>query len=200
MMPPGHVATTWGVAVALQQNNPRLARLDYRLLAVCALLPDLIDQPLAILVFTQSHTSQLIFHSLLINLALLVVALLWWRAAVPYVLAFAGHVVLDRMWNHTESFWWPIYGWNVFWQYKPMNTPTEMVNVYLDIITRYPQVWVIELIAILFFVWFGLRFKLYLWERLKYFMWTGRIDLFLDNDGKNKTPAQASIQPAPGSG
>ena len=78
-----------------------------------------------------------------------------------------------------------------------MNTPEEMVNVYLDIITRYPQVWVIELLALLFFVWFGLRFKLYLWERLKYFVWTGRIDLFLNNAGENKTAAQSELKPAP---
>jgi len=128
---------------------------------------------------------------------LLVGALLWWKSTLPYVLAFAGHVVLDRMWNHTESFWWPIYGWNVFWEYKPMNTAGEMVNVYLDIIAHYPQVWVIELIALLFFIWFGLRFKLYLWDRLKYFARTGRIDLFLAYAGKNKTTAQTSIQVAP---
>ncbi len=51
MMPPGHIATTWGVAALTQQHNPQLACLDYRLLAICALLPDLIDKPLAILIF-----------------------------------------------------------------------------------------------------------------------------------------------------
>lgn len=190
------MAVAWGTAELLQQNNSRLARLDYRLLALCSMLPDIIDKPLAILVFTGANTSQLITHSLIFSVVLLVISLLWWRSALPYMLAFAGHVVLDRMWNHTESFWWPIYGWNVFWEYKPMNTAKEMVNVYLDIVTRYPQVWVIELIALLFFVWFGLRFKLYVWKRLKYFVWTGRIDRFLGVD-KNKTTAHASVQPAP---
>jgi len=175
MMPPGHIAATWGVAAVAQQNNSKLARLDYRLLALCALLPDFIDKPLAILVFTDAPTSQLIAHSLLFNLMLLIAALLFWRAAVPYMLAFNAHLLADRMWNHTETFWWPIFGWRTFWEYRPMNTAGEMFNVYVDIIVRYPQVWAVELIALVILVWFGLRFRLYRWPRVKVFLWTGRV-------------------------
>ncbi len=183
MMPPGHIASTWGVAALAQQNNPRLAHLDYRLLAVCALLPDLIDKPLAILVFTDTPTSQLIAHSLLFNLALLIPALLFWQRALPYVLAFNAHLPADRMWHHNQTFWWPMFGWQTFWEYKPMNTPEEMFNVYLDIIIRYPQVWVVELLALGIFVWFGVRYRLYLWPRLKVFILTGRVQ----DDGETAT-------------
>ena len=189
MMPPGHVATTWGVATLIQQNNPRLAGLDYRLLAICALLPDLIDKPLAILVFTEAHTSQLIAHSLSFNLILLVLTLLFWRKAVPYVLAFNAHVLLDRMWYHSESFWWPFFGWNTFWQYKFMNTPEAMVNVYLDIVTRYPQVWVIELIAAGVLLWFAFRHRLFWGPRLKRFILTGRVETI-----QSDTTASRSIK------
>lgn len=175
MMPPGHIATTWGVTAVAQQHNPKLARLDYRLLALGAVLPDIIDKPLAILVFTDAPTSQLIAHSLLFNLGLLIAALFFWRLAVPYVLAFNAHLLADRMWNHTESFWWPIFGWRTFWEYKPMNTAEEMFNVYVDIIVRYPQVWTIELVALAIFVWFGVRYQLYRWPRMKVFLWTGRV-------------------------
>lgn len=175
MMPPGHVAVTWGVAQTLQKNNSRPAHVDYRLLAACSLLPDFIDKPLAILIFTDAHTSQLVAHSLLLNIAVLLAALLFWRSGLPYVLAFNAHLLLDRMWNHTESFWWPLFGWNVFWEYKPMNTPQEMVNVYLDIVTRYPQVWVIEVLAVAYLGWFVYRHKLYRWLELWQFIRTGRV-------------------------
>jgi hypothetical protein len=175
MMPPGHVAVTWGVARAFQTNNPKLANLDYRLLGLCALAPDLIDKPLAILVFTEAHTSQLIAHSLLMSAAILVVALLWQRRAIPYLLAFSAHLVADRMWNHTESFWWPFYGWNAFWQFKLMNTPETMVAVYWDIVTRYPQVWVVELFAVLYLLWFAFSNRLYVWPTLRTFLFTGRL-------------------------
>ena len=175
MMPPGHVAVTWGVASLLQQNNAQLARLDYRLLAVCALLPDLIDKPLAILVFKEAQTSQLIGHSLLTSLVLIIAALLLWPKALPYMLAFSAHLIADRMWNHAESFWWPLFGWNTFWTFRPMNTPETMISVYLDIVTRYPQVWVIEIAALLFLLWFVIRHGLYAWPRLIGFLRSGQL-------------------------
>lgn len=174
-MPPGHLAATWGVAQLMQQTDPGLARLDYRWLAVSAMAADFIDKPLALLVFTDAHTSQLLVHSLSLNLALLTLTLLFWRSGLPYVLAFSGHLIADRMWNHTESFWWPFFGWHTFWEFKPMNTPADMVNVYLDIITRYPQVWVIEVIALLYLLWFAVRFRLYHWVELKQFVLTGHL-------------------------
>ncbi len=187
MMPPGHVAATWGVAGLLAKNNPGLlARLDYRLLAAAALLPDLLDKPLAILVFTDSHSSQNVGHSLLLHGLALVVTLLAWRRAVPYVLAFNGHLLADRMWHHTETFWWPFYGFDVFWQYKPMNTPGQMLDVYLDILTRYPQVWLVELIALGLLAWLGYRYNLYHWPALRTFILTGR------------TVANRTLPPAPG--
>ncbi len=175
MMPPGHVAVTWGLAALNQQNKAHLADLDYRLLALSAMGADLIDKPLALFVFTTASTSQLIAHSLLVNVALLLVGLLIWRSALPYLLAFSGHVILDRMWNHTESFWWPLFGWQTFWEFKPMNTPATMFNVYLDIITRYPQVWVIELLALLYLAWFVYHWRLYRWDVLKRFILSGRL-------------------------
>ena len=96
-MPLGHVAATWGVAVGLQQNYPRLARLDFRLLALSALAADLIDKPLALSLFTEAQTSQLMAHSLLLNLALLLLSLLFRPRALPYVLAFTFHLAADRM-------------------------------------------------------------------------------------------------------
>jgi hypothetical protein len=203
MMPPGHVAVTWGVASLLQRNNPGLARLDYRLLGLCALAPDLIDKPLAILVFTGAHTSQLITHSLLFNVVLLALALLWWRRALPYVLAFSSHLVADRMWHHTESFWWPLFGWNNFWEYKVMNTAGAMLSVYWDIVTRYPQVWAVEAIAIGFFVWFAAANKLYLWPVLAKFILTGRLESSreaMERAAGYLQDGQAAAPPSSGSG
>jgi hypothetical protein len=109
MMPPGHVAITWGVARAYPDKIiQNWLNLDYRLLGLCALAPDIIDKPLAILVFTEAHTSQLVAHSLLLSVPF------WWlrcygsSRAIPYLLAFSAHLIADRMWNHTESFWWPL--------------------------------------------------------------------------------------------
>jgi hypothetical protein len=193
MMPPGHVAATWAVSHLLQKDRVDQMRLDYRLLALSALAPDLIDKPLALLVFTEAQTSQLVAHSLIPNLILFVLTLLIWRQALPYVLTFNLHLVADRMWNHTETFWWPLFGWDVFWQFKPMNTPEVMFNVYVEIITRYPQVWIVEIVALLYLIWFAVRFQLYRWSALKHFALSGQVSPLEESDPIG-TPAVAALQ------
>ncbi|MDM8518702.1 metal-dependent hydrolase [Anaerolineales bacterium HSG6] len=175
MMPPGHVAVSWGISRLLQRTNPALAQLDYRLLAIGSLLPDFIDKPLAIWLFTDSHSSQNITHSLFFNWAILVITLLWIPRLLPYCLAFNGHLIADKMWNHTETFWWPWYGWDQFWHYRFMNTPEAMLQVYIDILTHYPHVWLIEIVAVLILGYFFYQQKWYRWQSLKRFVMTGRL-------------------------
>jgi len=174
MMPPGHVAITWAVADRFAGHFSK-AGLDYRWLAISALLPDLIDKPLALWVFTRSHSSQNVAHALIPNLLLMGLACLRWRSGWPYVLAFNAHLLADRMWRHTETFWWPLYGWQTFWTFKFMNSPEAMVRVYLDIIRRYPRVWIVELMALGFLIWFGRKHQLFAWRNLVSFLKTGHL-------------------------
>ncbi len=191
MMPPGHVAFTWGITGLLKRDKFDTTQLDYRLLALSAMAPDLIDKPLALFVFTEAQSSQLIGHSLFPHLILLVFGLLAWRQALPYIVATNIHLIADRMWNHTESFWWPVFGWNTFWSFKPMNTPDAMFNIYVDIITRYPQVYVIEILALIYLIGFFIKFRLFRWENLKYFVLTGRLD-FVKKDQNVIIPSPAN--------
>lgn len=172
MLPPGHVAVTWATAQLWPEKN-----LDYRWLALAAMVPDIIDKPLALWVFTESQSTQNIAHALIPNLCLLVIALLWLPRSLPYILACNGHILADHMWNHTETFWWPLFGWSTFWQFRFMNSPEAMLTVYLEIIQRYPHVWVVELIAVGFLGWLSLKYTLYKKDHLIYFLRTGRFKL-----------------------
>jgi len=71
MLPSAHVEFTWAAANALQRSplGRRWQDLDYRLLALAAILPDLIDKPLAIFALPDSHAAQLYGHTLLLHLA-----------------------------------------------------------------------------------------------------------------------------------
>jgi len=151
MMPPGHIAVGLLTRHLWDDREP-----DLRWLAGSALLPDIIDKPLALLVFTDSHSTQNITHALLPHVLVLVIALLWLRQALPYVLAFNTHLLADHMWYHTQTFWWPLFGWGTFWQYKFMNTPQAMVSTYLDIL-HYPEVWVVEAFALAYLGWLSYR-------------------------------------------
>lgn len=173
MFPVGHVAYTWGAVNVLQRHIPEWANVDYRWLAVAAMLPDVADKPLAMTVFRDSQTSQGLFHTLLLHLAVAAVALAVWRwGSLPYLLAFNMHLLLDQSWHHPETLFFPTMGWE-FDPYRFMGTPEAMVSVYWDIFLL-PQIWIAEgigaiILAVLFFY-----YRLYRWPNLRHLLLTGR--------------------------
>ena len=91
--------------------------IDYRLLAIGAILPDIIDKPLSWFVLPEAlDTSRLIAHTLLFPLLLLVV----WRLflgrrlnfLLPLAIGSALHLLLDGMWGMPNTLLWPFMGWD----------------------------------------------------------------------------------------
>ena len=173
MFPVGHVAYTWGAVNVLQRHIPEWANVDYRFLALAAMLPDIADKPLAMTVFKDSQTSQGLSHTLLLHVAVAVVALAVWRwRSLPYLLAFNMHLLLDQSWHHPETLFFPAMGWE-FDPYRFMGTPEAMISVYWDIFLL-PQIWIAEgigavILAVLFF-----HYRLFRWPNLQHFLLTGR--------------------------
>ena len=90
-------------------------RIDYRVVAVASLIPDLIDKPLGRVLFRDEFQSgRLIGHTLLFNLAFF--CLLFFmrgRAKRQFTLiplASLLHLAEDGMWNEPKIFWWPLFG------------------------------------------------------------------------------------------
>lgn len=174
MFPVGHVAYTWGAVNVLQRHVPEWADVDYRWLAVAAVLPDIADKPLAMTVFRESQTSQGLFHTLLLHLVVAAIALSLWRwRSVPYLLAFNVHLVFDQIWHHPETFFFPFLGWE-FDPYRFMGTPEAMVSVYRDIFLL-PQIWLAEGIGALILVILFVHYRLYHWSNLRRFLLPGRL-------------------------
>lgn len=174
MFPVGHVAYTWGAVNVLQRHVPEWSDVDYRWLAVAAMLPDIADKPLAMTVFKSSQTSQGLFHTLLIHMAVAAVALAVWRwQSIPYLLAFNMHIVFDQIWHHPETMLFPFLGWE-FDPYLFMGTPEAMVSVYWDIFLL-PQIWIAEGIGVTILVFLLFHYRLYRWAKLRRFLLTGRL-------------------------
>lgn len=83
-------------------------RFDYRLLAVGAVLPDIVDWP----------TGWRVMHSVITSIAVLAVVMLVSVGRKPYRKVLLGlpigmflHLVFDGAFTNTEMFWWPIGGW-----------------------------------------------------------------------------------------
>lgn len=91
--------------------------LDYRLLFIGALLPDIIDKPLGMWLLKDTLGNGRVFsHSLLFVLATF--SLGWyflrrWKQGWLLVLAFGSflHIVEDGMWQMPPVLFWPLFGW-----------------------------------------------------------------------------------------
>jgi hypothetical protein len=136
MLPLGHVVFASGVVYAGERivervRVPSLAAVpasgdasvvarpvipvDYRLVALGALLADLIDKPLAI-ANGDIDNSHLIGHSLLLALLFILPGLyLWLRASDPRLLAFGvadlTHLLGDPVTHAPSVLFWPLWGW-----------------------------------------------------------------------------------------
>ncbi len=119
MFPLGHLGLTLALVLVARRGFTDF-RVDYRLLLVGALLPDLIDKPLSLVLGVAGRN---LAHTFLFTLTLTFFFLilrsrptLRSRAAlwVTFLLAFAigsgTHLLLDRMWALPEILLWPFLG------------------------------------------------------------------------------------------
>lgn len=97
-----------GMAVVIVWLVFKDPAIDYRLVVAGALLPDLVDGPWG---------GARLLHTLVFSAGLLVLVMLATRRrrrarrrflAVP--IGTFLHLVLDGMWTHTHTFWWPFLG------------------------------------------------------------------------------------------
>lgn len=107
-----HVGMTVLIVWFVMRGNPRV---DYRIVALASLLPDVIDKPIGRVFFVDHFESGRIFgHTLLLNVAVFCV-LFFMRGRAKRAFALVGissllHLALDGMWSEPRVFWWPGFG------------------------------------------------------------------------------------------
>jgi hypothetical protein len=176
MLPQSHVAYTW-LALSLAQEYLSAGEdADYRLVALAATAPDLIDKPLAVVYFYDRFRSAVLFaHTLIANAIAIVLTVFIapWRWV--YTAAFLGHAVIDRLWNFPATFYWPTRGWRFHVWGKRGSEQEKIGWAYWVAFTRRPELWGWELgglLALLFFAW---RHRLYQRQHLVRFLLTGKV-------------------------
>ena len=108
-------------------------RFDYRLLAVGAVLPDIVDWP----------TDWRVMHSVVTSIVVLALVMLVSIGRKPYRKVLLGlpigmflHLVFDGAFTSEEMFWWPIGGWEFSGGELPVvvrgwwNLPLEIVGAF----------------------------------------------------------------------
>lgn len=88
-------------------------RIDYRLVLLGALIPDLIDRPLGLL--SPDATTRSVSHSLVFVLALMFAIMFFLRGSAArrwfvFPIAILIHLAIDGMWNYPQTFFWPFFG------------------------------------------------------------------------------------------
>lgn len=175
MLPPSHIAYTWLALTVAQDAFGAAKDADYRLVALAATGPDLIDKPLATAYFYRRYKSAVLFaHTLLASLAVLWVTAARFPRGWVYATAFLGHGLLDRIWFYPATFYWPWRGWRFHVWGKRGSEQEEIGKAYWIAFTRRPELWGWEAGGLLALLIFMLRWRLYRWENLRRFLVTGR--------------------------
>ncbi len=114
----GHLGITLGIFFLAGLAVPSIRRhLDYRFIALGALLPDLIDKPIGRILFAESVASgYLVAHSLVFVIVISLIGYALYRQrGDSRVIQVAGasflHLVEDQMWKSPVTLLWPALGW-----------------------------------------------------------------------------------------
>jgi len=174
MLPPAHIEFTWGILNLLQKRG-FFRKADYRLMALAALLPDLIDKPLAVFVLRESKAALLFSHTLLAHLLVWAAVLKRKKRWLPYALAFSGHLLADRIWEFPQTLLFPLKG-KRFHQWRNVGSPRAFWRAYADVIMEHKELIVYELVGLFLLAWMVKDRKLTTRERWKHFLLKGRFE------------------------
>lgn len=183
-----HTGLTLGIArgldeLLLQHSSPsrpcrcsgKVDKVDYRLVLIGSLLPDIIDKPVGIYLFRETFSNGRIFgHTLLFLLFLLFLGLYLhyrFRWSGGLILCFCStiHLLLDGMWSDPQTLLWPLYGF----AFEKEDLALWIPHLIYALKTQ-PQVYLSECLGALCLAGFGV--ELLLRRRVLYFLRTGLVD------------------------
>jgi hypothetical protein len=170
----GHIGLTIAIIILgliIFKRTDLLQKLDFRIIAVIAILPDIIDKTVGHIIFRDSlNNGRLFSHSLVFLVVFtilfyLVVRIYWWSMALP----IATHQVFDILWNYEKSWYWPAFGWGF------ERLERDPWNRWIEALLNDPYIYSTEILGaaalIIIFVYFGLYKK----DRFLSAMRTGRL-------------------------
>jgi inner membrane protein len=150
-----------------------LATIDYRLVFIGSMLPDIIDKPTWLFAFGDIFsTGRGYAHSFLFNLVLLIIslALLRYRKTWLLVISLSSfiHLILDRIWNQPLTLWWPFIG------PLPRLETAGWYSHLVEELTSAPSVYIPEILGLMVLVLMGTRLTMK--KRVIHFFTTGVIE------------------------
>ena len=154
----------------ISQGLTALGKLiDTRLLLIAALLPDIIDKPLGLLLLKETLNSSRIFsHTLLFVILAAAVGLYLYRQrnrSWLLVLSFGilMHLILDQMWLAPETLFWPFSGSGF-----EESGSTDWLSAILHTLVTNPRVYIAEVVGAAIIAWFLLLHRKNIYALIRY--------------------------------
>ena len=176
----GHLGITT-VAVKTYEKTSNIGKksekknfLDYRMVLIGAILPDLIDKPLSILFLDRFfHNTRIFAHTLIFNILLFgigIYLLIKNNKNSVFLLSVATtfHLILDSMWDYKETLLWPFFGWKF-----PARKSGTWIGNSMDRLISDPWYYIPEIIG--FFVILFLFIRLIKNKKVKEFISNGKL-------------------------
>lgn len=137
----------------------RLGSIDYRVILLGSLLPDIIDKPVWLLVTSLTSDTTLsgrdYAHSLLFNLVLFIGGLVLIRYGKSWllVISLSGfmHLIFDQMWDGPEVLLWPLLG------PLPKEETVGWVSNMFQALFSHPEVYIPEIMGLVIVLLFAYR-------------------------------------------
>ncbi len=126
--------------------------MDLRFLALGAVLSDIVDLPVAVLLWPDYQTAELAGHSTMFAVVLMVAVLILTRRGLwrkRFILLATGvllHLALDGMWQSPETLWWPFFGW----EFTPSGFTTY--GSYAFEVVSSPWMWMGEAVGLVYLI------------------------------------------------
>ncbi len=164
-----------GGTIAVIRYAFRDEAMDLRFLALGAILPDLIDTPIGLALWSTFGTVRLASHSLLFATLLLVIVMAATRRGrprkrwMPLAVGVLVHLVLDGMWRSPATLWWPFLGWEFD------ATTYATVWTYLEWLVTDIRTWALEGVGLIYLLILARRSGLVDPEARRLVLTTGRV-------------------------
>ncbi len=171
-----------GATIAIARYTFRDDRMDLRMLALGAILPDLIDTPLGLVFYERLGAVRLFTHGLLLAALVMVIVVLSTRRGrprkmwMPVAIGLLFHVLLDAMWLQPETLWWPLFGWE-FSVAGPETASSFVTSVLTDW-----RVWLAEAAGAIYLGYLWVAAGLSDRDKRLGLLRTGRVDLPIEGD------------------
>jgi len=168
-----------GLGLAWLVSYRNRSAVDFRLVLLGSILPDLIDKPLGAILHLEAR---LWAHSLVFLAAILVLSLLPALRGLRWVgFGDAVHLLVDLIWGQPQVMLWPLLGLAF-----PAETAPQSVGSYLQILLTDPYVQFGEIVGGIILVVTLWHYRLYAWPTLKRFLKDGRLT---EPEGARETAA-----------